>query len=457
MNYLSPPGTALSDPVTGDISTRELLYDGHNILGRLFTANPLAIFGAMCLASLIGLLAFAWMINVLVIESHGKRHGIASALNWSLMYTVLLPAIFAVASSVSHYVRQSLRTLCSQDLPIFLRKDGSPATNFPSLVAADVRKRAVVLTAICIWLVVIITVADTWNLWVGFYQSWGPWAQTHTAIFPPSRMEDWDTAFRLRDSSTYANPPTIVQNLAFDIVAYLFQGTAIYLGLFFVGTFLVFLAAFSRRLRTTDEACRFKMLEGDPYLGLFPMAKVFDGFLLIGVLFQVYGLFHRLQLAGRVAPYHSTWDYILFLFKDPKQWQIIGDPQAYAFNSLDAGMYLLFVFLGVPLIIICFLPLFRIRNFVNAERERRLNIYSADRSAARARVDKAEDDRLTAQITLLDGANIWPNGDKKAKAFLAIMVILALGTIGPPLLVPLVALGIVAGVVKALVSVVRPT
>jgi hypothetical protein len=428
------------------MNTREFLFKGHPIMGRVFTM-PLKIFAALFSGSAILLLLLpAWLVNIHLISCSSGNYGFWLKWNWSILYVIVLPAIFGMMIVLSSHLESGVLKLCCAPLNVITRKSGVETSEYPELLSARVARSARPIVVIALLLAVVILAADTRDLWVGFY---------YDNKFGNKVQPDWDTAYTgfAKDKyETYCkdtaepceqircesySPPSKTANLLFDLLPYTFQGFVFYLAFFWVSKFYWFLHSFSALMRFEDSPYQFNPLDNpkdpDTRMGLRPMGNIFNGFLIITVLFQIYIFYYRIELVS-LARHVSRWSYFKGLFTNLTSMD-------FAFGTGTVSAWLLIIFMNVPIVVICYFPLWTLYRYVRRRR------YEAWVAHARAFADAVQNQNeelsaeLEAKMNILQRANVWPNGDKTARRFLIIMVVLAVASIFPPLLPYLIGAG----------------
>jgi len=181
----------------------------------------------------------------------------------------------------------------------------------------------------------------------------------------------------------------------FDIVAYMFQTGLIFLGLFFLMKYWMFLRAMVQIIDRDRPPYEFKPWVGDLYrrLGLKPLGSVFNLFLTVIVLFQLYGLYHRIELidAAHNTPagtYLKTIWNVIRSHKDrgnlAQLWALVKLPiQDYACANLANPSSWLPLLLSIPpILVVSLLPLGRL--FWYLRREKKLLMDEANIALANA-------------------------------------------------------------------------
>ena len=441
------------------LTTREFFFKGNRLLGRLFTVRPLVFGSVFSLVSALCLMLPAWLINLHSIHCSNSKglgnFGFFYKLNWSLMYLVVLPLIFSLLVWLTNRIRESAFKLCCDELNVIKSKVPGYTPDYPHSVSNRLEKLAGLTVIVALMVTIAINVADTWDLWWGFSQD----------VFPCSVKPDWDTAYTGFDCKFYATncekfagqceplncpdyiPPTKIQNLLFDIAPYAFQTAVIFLALFWVGKFWSFLQIFSSQVSLKDSPYRFDPLVSDKRLGLRPMSKIFNGFLLVTVLFQGYIFFHRLQLIALFRGYHSSLTFVEDVVKHLGSSELFFNVSYYAFSEVDTATWVLLVFMTLPIVVICYLPLWSLRNYV-VQRKEQVWVENARRRDEAIRENRYRDaERYENKIDALNDAEVWPNGDATARRFLIVMIVLAVSSYFPQMIFYASAIGVVVEVV----------
>lgn len=92
------------------------------------------------------------------------------------------------------------------------------------------------------------------------------------------------------------------------------------------------------------------------------------------------------------------------------------------------------VFMSVPIFVVCFLPLWKIRTLVEQRRTEEIKRLQKEHSEALAAKNFDRVQLVQYEKQCLEQANIWPNGDVRARQYLTIILALAAGALAPPLL-----------------------
>jgi len=255
---------------------------------------------------------------------------------------------------------------------------------------------------------------------------------------------DWSVAFAA-DCWAQVSPvlgyqaPGIVGNTVFVTLAFLLQVLMFASFVIWVIRLTQFFFAFSASLQGEDF--RLDPFFDDPLkrLGLGPLGRAYNLFLTLILIFEVYVAGHRFQQVALIRG-EPILDYLrdlMLIGSQPWKWL---DPEVHQFGTLDVGTVVLLVAVVLPVTVVCWFPLFRLRSYLG---ERKLEL-AKELAMKRARADKEGDEagaeRYAKRVKLLEEANVWPNGDTAAQRFLLAMIVIWLGAIFPVVFVT-VALG----------------
>jgi len=390
--------------------------------------------------------------------------GITHQANWLLVIPLLVPVIIATLSTYTKHFYQAVKDL--EAGRIIKRKDtldtGLSGVGFADLLTTRVGDRAQISLIVLVSLVFPFLYVDTIDLTAGYWYNHTKSRQLKAVERDDSepvyvfQEEDWSVAFAFEDwQKLEAAPgaeyrePNSTENLIFVVYAYALQGLLAFLAVFWLIKILQSLVLFAGILEKPDTGYTLVPDDKDPNkkLGLSRLGQFYNALLFSIVAFEVYVLAHRIQqveLAGQSDP-------LAYL---ERIWEAIGqrdffNPEIYAFSSMDLGMYLQLFVLILPVGIVCWLPLFKLRAYVEKKKNELADEYRHRREqASQEDEDLAED--YQARISRLDKANVWPNGDAIAWRLLILMLALWLCAILPPALPVMVSAGLVGEMVSLL-------
>ena len=174
-------------------------------------------------------------------------------------------------------------------------------------------------------------------------------------------------------------------------------------------------------------------------LGLGPLGGIYNTFLTLILVFELYVAGHRVQQIALVngLPIGTYLRDLLAISSSPSQW---FDASVHQFASVAVGTGVLVVAVAVPITLICWFPLLQMRTYIRRRKFELAKEFAVRRVRAREDGNQEEVDRLAERVRLLDESNIWPNGDGVAQRFILEMLVIWLGAIFPIVFVS-VALG----------------
>jgi hypothetical protein len=423
----------------------QTIFLGTGLLGGFFALPPIQVFAVASLSALLLLVLPSWLVGVHIVPTQRGNVGILGKPNWALFYTLALPGILAAGARVLRAADAAIQDLTAPSLGVISRRPGVERP-YQTALNAEIGSLVGRLLPVCIAVSLVVVLCDTWDLWYGYL----------TGTWMPSRKIEWDSAcrFTAAEQDRFA-VPSCGANAAFAILAYAIEGTGIFLGLFWLGGVAVFMYSFWSLLDGPSAAYDFRPIENDPLrrLGLAPMSGLYNGLLTVGVAFQVYAFLHRLQEIGVQREQHWS-TYPLKLLED-----VAASPSIlrfyerdYAFDELTGNSTVLpLIFMGIPLGVACWLPLWKLRSYVN---RRKRTLYLEHVRAYDEALQSGNESEATLRknrMTLLQQGQVWPNGEVAAYAYLFCMVTLIVGAVAPPLTVYLAA-GASIGTVVAFVA-----
>lgn len=426
--------TDATTPIAENVmSARDLFYSKDPLVGKLLSKNPFVLFGWLMLAAAVILILPAKAIGILSIPQASRNLGFWFSYNWSIMYLFIVPLIFAIASSSIRSLPRRLKAVANSTGCI-VPCDDNAKSDYSVDFREEFEKGA---TAILGGAFIVAVAVDGWD-------SWALWK---ALIRKSSVTQDWSTAYTLGATNGW-HPPSWGANLAFDIVAYLFQGAYIFLAFYWVAKCGFFFFTFAKMM-VWKKKYKFIPMDSHPSLrmGLRPLSPFFNNFLAMTTLFLAFILYHRFQLMQRChIAFPDFVSQVLHGMKDPS-FILDFNQKIYGLECLDKGMILLLVFLVIPIVVIASFPLGILRHYAAERRDEKLQelgsklqvaLAGDPNEEANAKLVKNLDDR----IKRLQNACVWPNGDRAALYFLGTIVVLALGAWLPPLLVILGATGL---------------
>lgn len=425
--------TTIEQVLKSRADVRGFMFSGHRRLGVFFSADPFQLGIFLSASAILFLLVPAFLVHVALIKdtkaSEWPWIGFWQTWNWSVMFPLILPVIFAgtaALSRASYTIFEGLTVAYTLGTTAAVtKKDDRPASDFTTSISEQIAHSERIVFWIVVALTALLTIADTRQLVIGFYEN-----VMHN-VAQPFQYLDWTVAFALPHDRFYFYGfphPGIWGNIAFDVLAYSAQTGAIFLGLFWMGKYWITLNAFTTQLIDNDVDFKFNPWWADPMcrMGLTDVGVLFNGFLVIAALFQIYVLGHRLQLIESSGT--PLMEYARDIYKNPHDPAVLWAHRA--FTACNPGMWLLLIFVLLPIVVVAWVPLVRFRHYLKAvQRERYRSL--------RGKLDGHSEDSPEAKEVLRDWdrvnkANIWPNGDFAGWVFLVGMLVLAIAAWFPP-------------------------
>jgi len=406
------------------MTNADFFASGHSVLKRAIASGPLAFSVRLGLAAAVLLLVGARISGVHTFPFHGDDRGFWFEANWSLMYPVVFPSVFGGLIHMINLMRGALERLTRADLHVITKKD-QQAIDFEEYIAIEMSLRARGFTALCLSLALALTVVHGASLAAFLVRRHGaPPIMDWTVMFTTGQVPYW-------------------RNVVFDALAYSFEALTIFLGFFFVLKFWTFLHIFSRALRDSGVPYEFKPLIHDPdgRLGLRPLGAFMNLYLLLVIIFEVYVLGRRLQLIGKGGVYTLS-AYLTALGDGALKVRNVVNTDLYQWQTIDAGLWALLIFLTLPLIVGAYLPLWTLRTYVRKKRDDLWDESVRAHEEARERGDDEEAEKLARRMAQLEGTQLWPNGDALGWRLLILSIAIAVAAWMPPLCVALIAVGI---------------
>jgi hypothetical protein len=437
----------------------DFMYGGTSLLGKLLTVSPLKLFVLLFLAAILLLVLPSLAIGVASIPlTDGSNVGILHKKNWSLVYPLLFPAIFATASWLAPFMRDRLADLVRPDFKVIQTEDGGTAVNYLDQFALALRRSASWLFWSCVGIALVVLIADTQPIVHGMFllarnqqPSFGIW--------------DWSVAYGLGSAMSQSqpipgwSPPHPVVNWLFDALAYGFEGFYVFLGFFWVGKYWLYLKTFADLMIPAGTPYKFVPKVANPSLnlGLKPIGTLYNGFLVVTLLFYAYVVYHRFQDIPIFchSDFKSVSDYLAVLFKVYKNPGSLLDGKIYALGCLDLGLWILLAGVLIPLFVIVYFPLLRLRRYIEERRYAEVFTIENDLNSALEQGDEERAKRLRRQKKQLEKAAIWPNGNVAGWTFLTLTTVCVFVAWVPPIGAYVIVAGGVFFIAKVLPDIVK--
>jgi hypothetical protein len=454
----------------------DFLFPNDPIVGGLLTSHPLFVFLSLSIGCSLILLLPAWGLNLLSIPvyfpncptwhshlvSNGQTNvGILYKWNWSVGYSVLIPLIFSLAAAACRSVRQSFAQLVEEGTvqPDHGNTDGSP-DSFIKKIAAKTR----LWNRVVFWGSVVIAVLACVGAGYGNIivytrviasRSLGQW-------YDPCRWDDLDWMHGWTIPGHQGSWFHVIGNFAFYLLAQVVQGFVIFLACYFVLKFLTLTQSFATVIIEDGSGFHFEPFISDPdkCLGLRPIGRLFSTFLVLSIVFQVFAFGLRLQqiLLKQGLSLFSYFSVVAFDVKDLSK---DADDTARSlknllalcgFDTLNPGLIVILILMIIPMSVIAWWPVVRLRNYVASVRQKQLRVFRIEEQQARQTQKYDTAKHIAEDMEKLTKASIWPNGFKVGWGSFFFLFALLVSTIAPPLIVPLVSGGIGLKILKKITS-----
>lgn len=440
--------------IESDREAQSLLLSAHPFIGCVFTAAPAVVALIASFSALVFLFVPAYLVGLARISTSTGNVGFVSLpnWNWSLVYPVFLPAILVFGNYTVGAMRTAVYRLIKPGMAVIYDEQGQIAVDYPDSLKTYMSAYARYVVIASAVLAAVIVVLDTKDLWPGFV----------TWHYPSSRAPEWDTAFaQLKNVPGYV-PPARWKNLLFDLIAYAFETSYAFLGVFYVLTSLTFLLGIARVLDARHPPYHFEPIACDyrRRLGLSPLAWVFNWFLVVVLGFEAFAVAHRVQQIDRLRRCPRT-TYLQSLIKDSNA-SDKGQEKGFHVSSLlnlrskdyamaelrNPSSWVPLVVVFLPAAVVCFLPLGIIRQIIRTKVENLIdqNTLALSHEEEQGNADKATGIRKT--IGCLKESSIWPNGNAAGWTFLILMGGLLVVAVAPPVVPYAISSGAVPGLLK---------
>lgn len=206
--------------------TEDFLYRGHRFLGRLLTLPPFTLFLRLSafFTALFFVPAMILRVDCIWLETKfGPRYvGLSQSPNWSLMFPLVLPALFAGIAWASNQMRQSVEKLVHGEVAV-IKALSADSKDYVEAFSENLARTGQILVVIALILAIAFSLIDISNIVRGSHK----WLLGVPHPHPgdpnyPFQLADtyWTVAFTL-DNGRYQRHWFPAVNLAFDGLAYL--------------------------------------------------------------------------------------------------------------------------------------------------------------------------------------------------------------------------------------------
>lgn len=472
------------------VEDRKFLFPSEPLIGRLLTAHPLFVFLALSTGCSVIVLLPAAALHLLSIPinfqsaactgwdsaapPYTRDVGILHKWNWSIGYSVAIPLIFALASAASRRVKRSLIQLVSDGTvqPDVGNQNRAPF-DFVEKIARDMLRWDKVIFRGSVVLALMATLTAT-NL---FCPTSNLRVYARVLVSRHIELKEWHNPCTWDDidwmhgwtistiSQHHSSCLYVIGNFLFYLLAEALQGFVIFLACYFVLKFLALTHSFATVIINDGSGFHFEPFISDPErcLGLRPIGRLFSMFLLLSIFFQIFAFGLRLQsiLVNQHIPLLKYFYEVAGATKDltnPKETVATSAMSnlfqwaGFTFKDLNAGLFVTIILMVVPMGVIAWWPIVRMRNYVSAVRRNKLQEFRIEEQKARQtkRYDAAQ--HTADDMEKLAKSSIWPNGFKIGWGSFFFLFALLMSTIAPPLIVPLIGGGLGLKILKKITS-----
>jgi hypothetical protein len=480
------------------VEDREFLFPNQQLIGTFLTTHPFFVFLALSVGCSAILFLPAWGLNLLSISVHyipgmactnvsGTTYanwdfpaspqlrdvGFLHKWNWSLGHSVAIPLIFALAAAACRSIQRSLAQLVSEGTvqPDKCNPNGAP-TDFIEKIARGMLRwdraifwgSAIVALMACLAAANLASPKSNLRDYAQIFASGDLTPKTLALWYDPCRWDDIDWMHGWTISGHHGSESYVIGNFVFYLIAEVVQGFVIFLACYFVLKFLTLTQSFATVIIEDGSGFHFEPFISDPErcLGLRPIGRLFSMFLLLSIVFQIFAFGLRLQkLLPNQGVSLLSYPYSVGSALHDLTTATNANTTTNAmdilirlagFRNLDAGLVVILILMVVPMAVIAWWPIVRVRNYVSAVRRKELQEFRIEEQRARQtqQYDKAK--HIADDMEKLTKSSIWPNGFKVGWGSFFFLFALLVSTIVPPLIVPLVGGGVGLKILKKITS-----
>ena len=358
--------------------------------------------------------------------------GLLYRANWTWPYVLVVPASLLLLRHLSWQIRSSVADL--EEMGVLVQTERAAGRTFVQRLTDKLDGTALITVVVCVAATLVFLVFDTLDLIRGYYAYAGAGA---SGLCPHDFFEvDWAVAFAAGECwdsvqvVAQFDPPSLWRNAAFTVIAYSAQTLMLIAYLIWFARLTQFFFFLSSSL----QGAEFEIVPmfDDPMrrLGLGPLGGIYNTFLTLILMFELYVAAHRVQQVALVngLPIGAYLRDLLAVSSSPSQWL---DASVHQFTTVDVGTGVLVVAVAAPITLICWFPLLQMRGYIRRRKLEFSKEFAVRRIKAKEEGDLEEVDRLARQVRQLDESNIWPNGDGVAQRFILGMAVIWLGAIFP--------------------------
>jgi hypothetical protein len=445
---------------------REFLFPNEPIIGTTLTSHPLVVFLSLSIGCSSILLLPAWWLNLLSIPVHfpncpawhsqvpsnsQTNVGILYKWNWSVGYSVLVPLIFSLAAIACRSIRRSLAELVEEGTvqPDRDNKNGDP-DSFIKTIATRMAPWNGAIFRGSVLLAVLACIGAGYSNFLMYMRVFA--SGSLTQWYEPCQWDDLDWMHGWTIPGHQGAWFHMTGNFVLYLVAQVVQGFVIFLACYFVLKFLSLTQSFASVIIEDGSGFHFEPFISDPdkCLGLRPIGRLFSTFLLLSIVFQIFAFGLRLQQI-LIKEGWSLFSYFSAVATNVKDLSKDANDAATAvhalfrlsgFDTLNSGLVETLILMIIPMSVIAWWPIVRLRNYVAFVRQKQLRVFRIEEQQARQTQKYDTAKHIADDMEKLTKASIWPNGFKVGWGSFFFLFALLVSTIAPPLIVPLVSGGI---------------
>lgn len=446
---------------------------GSNVhLGKAVTAPPQKLFAVLSLSSLIlflpSILLGIGSIKVGVVGHDGfptivRNVGFLHSV-WLVAYLVALPLLFSLFAALSSMICSRFEKILEDkviwknttgDSNVLQTRDAledqppTPSTVFFTDLTQRMERGATIIPWLSLLFTLLFIANDTAHLprAVYFLSRSAGYQSSHSR---PYEILDWTFAYAIPEHSGEMRPlqpdwkpPSRPTNLAFDILAWTFEGIYVFLGFLWVFTYGWFLKVVADLLIDKENNYDFYPMTrfDDLRLGLHPLGTLYNLYLSAVVVFGMIGVWLRIKYIAIncKADFPTAGSYLKTLVNTTRQ-QVtsrhiaIPDTRLLGFKCLNQAHLWFICGYALCIFVIVYFPILRLKRYIKDRIFLIKRLKHDELRQAIFRGDKTTETFIMKEISDLQRAQVWPNGDNAGISFLATVSILFIAIVSPALI-----------------------
>jgi len=445
------------------------LFSRYPKLGALLTRTPWQVFVCLSLASLILFIPSA-VLNIASIPLlNGDNVGFLHSIIWLIPYPLALPLIFALFARLAQLVAERTEQVVRHKV-IRTRTNDQVDDVKVDQYFDDLRKEAEPGTKAIIWLALALTVifitTDTVHLFraVHFLKQPAQYQKEHEK---PYEILDWTFAYAFPQQTADGlvtgqdrpidswRAPKRWSNLTFDVLAWTFEGIYVFMGFLWVFTYGWFLKKFADLMIGEQTKYIFCPQIGyeEANLGLKPIGILYNIYLSVVVIFGFMAVSLRLQYipVNCKSDFSTMGSYLASLWKGCFDLKSL-DAKIFAFHCLNNANVWYLACYALAIFVIIYFPIIRLTSYLRTRIDATIQAKHDEMVQAKQEGNELKEKVLRWEVVALKNAQVWPNGDKVALAFLFIIICLYAIAVTPAVLPLAVVIGTGLGFWKLVVE-----